>query len=60
MGLFLLFVFDMLSCLFLAALRSPVGRGLTAWRSRMRYFLCFCHFPIRCPGSCVELDCINS
>ena len=22
--------------------------------------LCFCHFPIRCPGSGVVLDCINS
>ena len=22
--------------------------------------LCFCHFPIRCPGSGVVLDCIDS
>ena len=22
--------------------------------------LCFCYFPIRCPGSSVVLDCINS
>ena len=23
-------------------------------------FLCFCHFPIWCPGFCVVLDCIDS
>ena len=24
------------------------------------YVMCFCHFPIRCPGSGVVLDCIDS
>ena len=34
-----------LSCLFLAALWSPAGKGLTSWLSRVLCFLMFCHFP---------------
>ena len=48
------------SCLFFAALWSPAGEGLTSWLSCMWCFRVFCHFPIRCPGSGVVLDCINS
>ena len=36
-----MFVFVMLSYLFLAALRSPVGIGLTSWLSCVLYFLVF-------------------
>ena len=32
------------------------GKGLTYWL----FLLCFCHFPMWCPGSCVVLDCIDS
>ena len=32
----------LLSCLFLVALRSPAGKGLTPWLS---YLLCFVTFP---------------
>ena len=46
-----------LSFLFLAALWSPAGKGLTFWLSYFRCFLCFCHFPIWCPGSGVVFDC---
>ena len=55
-----MFVFVMLSCRFLAALCSPVVKGLTSWLSHMSYFLVFCHFPIWRPGSGVVLDCIYS
>ena len=48
---YLCFVFVMLSCLFIAALWSPAGKDV---------FLCFCHFPMCCPGMGVVLDCINS
>ena len=33
------------SCLFLASLWSPAGKGLTSWLSCMLCFLVFCHFP---------------
>ena len=39
---YLYFVFVMLSCLFIAALCSPAGKGLTS----CEVFLCFCHFPM--------------
>ena len=40
---YLCFVFDfgILSCLFLAALRSPAGKVLTSWFSCMWVFLVF-------------------
>ena len=55
---YLCFVFAMLSCLLIAALWSPVGKGLTSWLSCMGCVLVFCHFPMWCPGSGVVLDCI--
>ena len=50
----------MLSCLFLAALCPPVGKGLTFWLSCMWWFLVFFHFPIWCPGLGEVFDYINS
>ena len=38
-------VCDVLSCLFLAALWSPAGKGLTSRLSCVLCFLAFCHFP---------------
>ena len=38
---YLCFVFVMLSCLLIAALWSPAGKGLTSWLS---YMLCFSVF----------------
>ena len=35
----------MLYCLFVAALWSPAGKGLTSWLLCMLCFLVFCHFP---------------
>ena len=57
---YLCFVFVMLSCLFIAALWSPVGKGLAYWLSCMGCFLVFGHFPMWCPVSGVALDCIDS
>ena len=54
------FVFSMLSCLFIAALWSPAGKGLTSNLSCMLFFLVFCHFPMWCPWSGVVLDYIDS
>ena len=55
------FVFAILFFLFLAALWSPAGKGLTSWLlSCMWCFLVFCHFPIGCQWSGVVLDCIDS
>ena len=36
---------------------QTAGRELISWLSSV---LCFCHFPMRCPGSGVVLDCIES
>ena len=55
------FITCILSCLVLAALSSPAGKGLTSWLSCVcDVFLCFCHFPIWCLGSGMVLDCIDS
>ena len=50
----------MLSCLFIAALWSPAGKGLACWLSCVWHFLVFCHFHMWCPRSDVVLDCINA
>ena len=52
-------VFFMLSHLFIAALWSPAGKGLTFWLLFVM-FNCFCYFPIRYPWSVVVLDCMDS
>ena len=41
-----MFIFSMLSCLFLAALWPPAGKGLTSWLSFMLCVLVLCYFPI--------------
>ena len=50
----------MLSCLFIAALWSPAGKGWALGSLMCGVFLCFCHFPIGCPDSGVVLDYIDS
>ena len=39
-------VFVMLSCLFIATVWSPAGKGLTAWLLFVNVLLCYCHFPM--------------
>ena len=56
---YLCLVFVMLSRLFIAALWSPSGKGLTSWLT-FAMFNCFCHFLMWYPGSGVVLDCIDS
>ena len=56
----LCFVFVMLSCLLIAALWSPAGKGLASWLSCVWCFSCILSLPKWCPGSGVELDCIDS
>ena len=51
-------VFVMLSRLFIAALWSPAGKGLTYWLLFVMFV--FCHFSMWYPGSGVVLDCIDS
>ena len=55
----LCFVFVMFSCLIIAALWWPAGKGLTSWLS-FDVLLCFCHFPMWYPGSGAALDSIDS
>ena len=45
--------------LFIAALWSPAGKGLTSWLLLVM-FIAFCCFPMGYPGSGVLLDCIVS
>ena len=49
----------MLSRLFIAALWSPAGKGLTSWLLLVM-FVVFCYFPMWYAGSGVVLDCIVS
>ena len=56
---YLCLVFFILSRLFIAALWSPVGKGLASWLLFVR-FNCFRHFPMWYPGLGVVLDCIDS
>ena len=58
--LLFLFVFANTRCLFVATLWSPVGEGLSSLLSWMRCCLMFLSLSLRCPGSVVVLDCINS
>ena len=56
---YLCLVLVMLLRLFIAALLSPAGKGLTSWFSFVM-FICVCHFPIWYSGSGELLDCIGS
>ena len=42
---YLCFVFVMLSCLFIAALRPPAGKGLTSWLSFAMFYCVFVTLP---------------
>ena len=57
--MFLCLVFLMLSRLFIVALWSPSGNGMTSWHLLVM-FIVFCHFPSCYPGSGVVLDCVVS
>ena len=57
--MFLCLVFLMLLRLFIAALLSPAGKGLTSWLLFVM-FIVFCYFPMWYPGSGVVLDFIVS
>ena len=47
------------ACLFICALWSPAGKGLTSWLSFVVSKCKFIPFPLG-PGSGVVLDCIDS
>ena len=53
------FGFLVLFRLFIVALWSPAGKGLTYWLLLVM-FIVFCFFPMLDPGSGVVLDCIVS
>ena len=53
-------VFVMLSRLFITALWSPAGKGLTSWLLFVMFNCVFCHLPMWYLGSGVVLDCIDS
>ena len=53
-------VFFMFSRLFIAALLSPAGRGLTFWLLFVMLNCVFSQFPMWYLGSGVVLDCIDS
>ena len=52
--MFFCLVFLMLLRLFIAALWSPAGKGLTSWLLLVM-FIVFCYFTMWYPGSCVVL-----
>ena len=56
---YLRLVFVMLSRLFIAALWSPAGKGLTSCLSFVMFYCVFCHFSMWCPGADVVLDCME-
>ena len=54
-------VFVMLSRLFIAALCSPEGKGLTSWLLFVMFIVCvFFYFSIWYTGTGVVLECIDS
>ena len=57
--MFLCLMFLMRSRLFIAALCSPAGKGLTSWLVLVMLIV-FCYFSMWYPGSGVVLDCIVS
>ena len=46
---YLCLVYVMFLRLFIAALVSPVGKGLTSWLSFVMFICIFCHFPMWYP-----------
>ena len=57
--MFLSLVFLMRSRLFIAALWSPAGKGLTSWLLSVVFIVLY-YFPMWYTGSDVVLDCIVS
>ena len=57
---YLYLVFFMFSRLFIAALLSPAGKGLTLWLLFMMFNYVFSQFPMWYLGSGVVLDGIDS
>ena len=55
---YLCLVFVMLSRMFIAALWSPAGKGLTSWLLFVMFNCVFCTFPCGIRSGLV-LDCIN-
>ena len=55
-----MFVFAMLSCMFLAALLSPAGKGLTSWLSCVLCFIVCLSLSHIVSKSGVSLYCIDS
>ena len=53
---YLCIVFVMLSCLFIAALWSPAGKGLTSWLLFVMFNCNFVTFPMWYPGLGVVLN----
>ena len=53
-------VLFMLSRLFIAALWSPAGKGLTVWLMFAMFNCVLSHFQMWYPGSGVVMDCIDS
>ena len=56
---YLCLLFAMLSCLYIAALWSPAGKGLTSWFSFVMFICDFVPFPCGILGQGVVLDCID-
>ena len=47
-------------CVLIAALQSPAGKDRPLGSLVCEVLLCFCQFPMWCPGSGVVLYCIDS
>ena len=60
--LFVIYVTCLLCCLVcsLQPCGHLLGKGWPLGSLVCDVFLCYCHFPMRCPGSGVVLDCIDS
>ena len=54
------FIFVMLSCLFLAAFKSPAGKRLTSYVPSLLCFVVFCYLTTLCHWSGILLSCIDS
>ena len=57
---YLCFVSIMLSCLSIQPCSHLLGKGWPLGSLVCDVFLCYSHFPMRCPGSSLVIDCIDS
>ena len=53
-------IFNLIQILLQLALNRPHAFRAISDAEVILAFLCYCHFPIWCPGSGVLLDCIDS